>query len=258
MYPGLLAAHPDARQVDRRVPLQDPGRGPRQRRRSSATRGCSTPGTAAARATCGTSATAGTRRTARPRTTCRATSPSPPGSTTSPPRTPPGCASRGWPVLKGIAEFWAGRATAQRRRQLLRSRTSPVPTSTATASTTASSPTPAPPPRCGTPTRAAAILGETGPGRLDDDRRQAAHPLRQQEQGLPAVRRLQGHDHQAGRHRAADVPAGVADVQTQARPTRWTTTPAHTDPDGPAMTDSVHAIDAAADRRARLLHATPI
>ena len=92
-------------------------------------------------------------------------------------------------------------------------------------------------------TRAAQVLGEPAP-RLDRDRGQAPHPVRREQAGLRAVRRLQGHPDQAGGHGAAHVSAGVADVREVAAAT-LDYYAARTDPDGPAMTDSVHAIDAA-------------
>ena len=99
------------------------------------------------------------------------------GSTTWPPATPTGCASH-WPILEGIAEFWAEPRRPPTPTAPTRSTTSPAPTSTPTASTTACSPTPARRPRCATPTRAAADPRASPPRAVDEDRRPPADAVR--------------------------------------------------------------------------------
>ena len=55
----------------------------------------------------------------------------------------------------------------------------------------------------------------------------------------------EGSADQAGRHRAADLPARVADVATRSRANTLDYYAERTDPDGPAMTDAMHAVDSA-------------
>ena len=120
--------------------------------------------------------------------------------------------SRGWPLLKGIAEFWASRVTEQRRRQLLdqrhrrsrrvqqrrqRRRLHERRRRHRAAQRDAGGAGPRP----------------ARPRAMERDRRQAPHPLRREQARLRPVRRLQGHEDQAGGHGAAPVPAGVADAE---------------------------------------------
>ena len=212
MYPALLLTHPEVAKsiVEYRYRTRAGARGPT--RSGWATRACSIRGTAPAAVTWRRSATAWTRRTASRRSTSRATSRSRSGSTTWPPATASWLRAHGWPMLSGIAEFWASRVTAnadgsysinnvagpdeysngvndgvvhqRRRRHRAAGRD---------------------------PRRRGAR--PDGAGGLDHDRRPSADALRPEPAGLPAVRRLHRLADQAGRHRAADLPGGVADDQ---------------------------------------------
>ena len=156
------------------------------------------------------SATASTRPTARRRSTSRATSRWPTwqyylatGDTA--------WLRDHWPILRGVAEFWASKATAERRRHLVdrqRGRTGRVLQRRAT---TACSRTPARRSRCATPPPRPRSSAKPAPAQWTDDREQPPDAVRRGEPGLLAVRRLPGHADQAGRHRPPDLPARVAD-----------------------------------------------
>ena len=204
-------------------------------------------------ATCGRSATAGIRRTASPRSTCRATSHWPSGSTTWRPGTPPGCASAGGRCCGGSPS--SGPAASPRTpTAATRSTTSPGPTSTATASTTRSSPTPSRPSPCAT---------RRAPRRCSASRSPRS--------GRPSPTTCGCRSTRPSRSSCSTTVTRArmikqADTVLLLYPLEWPMSnevaantldyyAARTDPDGPAMTDAVHAIDAAHDRRAGLCHA---
>ncbi len=149
----------------------------------------------------------------------------------------------GWPMLSGIAQFWASRVTANADGSYsITNVAGPDEYSNGVNDGVYTNAVAATALRAAT--RAAAVLGRRRrrPGPRSPT---TADALRPDPAGLPAVRRLRRLADQAGRHRAADLPGGVADDQP-GRGEHAGLLRQRTDPDGPAMTDSVHAIDAAA------------
>ena len=120
--------------------------------------------------------------------------------------------SRGWPMLKGIAEFWASRVTRNADGSYSINDTAgpdeysngvndAVFTNAGAATALRNA------------TRAAAGPRPARPRAVERDRGQAPHPLRREQARLRPVRRIQGHEDQAGGHGAPHVPDGVADAE---------------------------------------------
>ena len=93
-----------------------------------------------------------------------------------------------WPLLRGIAEFWAGRVTANTDGTYSITEVAGR-TSTPTTSPTACSRTPAPRSRSATPPERRRSSGSPRP-QVDNDRRPPADALRRAAPGLPAVQGL--------------------------------------------------------------------
>ncbi|MFJ9851593.1 discoidin domain-containing protein [Streptomyces sp. NPDC101150] len=151
--------------------------------------------------------------------------------------------SRGWPVLKGIAAFWASRATHNADGSYsIKNVAGPDEYSNGVTDgvfTNAGAAT-----ALRHATRAAALLGEHAPARW----KTIADRLR-----IPYDARNKVFQQYAG-YRGTTIKQ--ADTVLLMYPLHWPMSQqqaagtldyyaAHTDPDGPAMTDSVHAIDAA-------------
>lgn len=151
--------------------------------------------------------------------------------------------SRGWPVLKGIAEFWASRATRNADGSYsIKNVAGPDEYSNGVNDgvfTNAGAAT-----ALRHATRVAAVLGEPAPASW----RTIADKLR-----IPYDSKNKVFEQYAG-YRGTTIKQ--ADTVLLMYPLEWPMTQeqasrtldfyaAHTDPDGPAMTDSVHAIDAA-------------
>ncbi|MGW1377113.1 discoidin domain-containing protein [Streptomyces sp. NPDC002446] len=151
--------------------------------------------------------------------------------------------SRGWPVLKGIAEFWASRATRNADGSYsVKNVAGPDEYSNGVTDgvfTNAGAAT-----ALRHATRAAALLGERAPASWTT----VADRLR-----IPYDRRNRVFEQYAG-YRGTTIKQ--ADTVLLMYPLEWPMPPgraartldfyaARTDPDGPAMTDSVHAVDAA-------------
>ncbi|MFI0213824.1 discoidin domain-containing protein [Streptomyces lydicus] len=152
--------------------------------------------------------------------------------------------SRGWPVLKGIAEFWSSRATRNADGSYsIKNVAGPDEYSNGVTDgvfTNAGAAT-----ALRNATRVAAVLGEHAPASW----RTLADKLR-----IPYDSRNKVYEQYAG-YRGTTIKQ--ADTVLLMYPLEWPMSQArasrtldfyaaHTDPDGPAMTDSVHAIDAAA------------
>ncbi|MFE1772950.1 discoidin domain-containing protein [Streptomyces sp. NPDC059008] len=151
--------------------------------------------------------------------------------------------SRGWPVLKGIAEFWASRATHNADGSYsVKNVAGPDEYSNGVTDgvfTNAGAAT-----ALRHATRAAALLGERAPASWTT----VADHLR-----IPYDSTNKVFEQYAG-YRGTTIKQ--ADTVLLMYPLEWPMTPARaartldyyaarTDPDGPAMTDSVHAVDAA-------------
>ncbi|MFF4279420.1 discoidin domain-containing protein [Streptomyces kronopolitis] len=152
--------------------------------------------------------------------------------------------SRGWPVLKGIAEFWASRATRNADGSYsVKNVAGPDEYSNGVNDgvfTNAGAAT-----ALRNATRVAAILGEKAPSSW----KTVADKLR-----IPYDSKKKIFEQYAG-YKGTTIKQ--ADTVLLMYPLEWPMSKAqaartldfyagHTDPDGPAMTDSVHAIDAAA------------
>jgi trehalose/maltose hydrolase-like predicted phosphorylase len=150
----------------------------------------------------------------------------------------------GWPVLRGIAEFWAGRVTANSDGsysitnvagpdEYSNGVTDGVFTNAGAASALRNA------------TRAAAVLGEQAPEQwttIADHLRLPFDPARQVY--------LQYEGYQGSKIKQADTVLLIYPLEWPMPPEAASNTLDHyaplTDPDGPAMTDAVHAVDAAA------------
>lgn len=119
---------------------------------------------------------------------------------------------RGWPLLKGIAEFWVSRVTANDDGsysvkevagpdEYSNGVTDGVFTNAGAATALRNA------------ARAAVLVGERPPGEWTRIMRQDPCPVRRAPQDLPPVRGLRRLPDQTGGHGPADISAGVADAR---------------------------------------------
>ena len=172
------------------------------------------------------------------------------GSTGWPPATAAGWRPRRWPVLKGIADFWATRASPTPTAATASTRASRR-TSTPSTSTTASTPTSPRGTPCGSPSRRPACsAGPADPAwatvaaglRILFDSTLGIHP---EYQGYPGDAVKQADVTLLSYPWEEPQPAAVTQADLDYYVPR-------TDPGGPSMTDAIHSIDTLAARLARL------
>ena len=152
--------------------------------------------------------------------------------------------THGWPMLKGIAEFWAGRVTANRGGSYsINNVAGPdeysngvndgVYTNAVAATSLRNA------------TRAAALVGQTAPPAWTKIADRLRMPFDQQQQVF-----LQYDGYDGSQIKQADTVLLIYPVEwpmtSQVAANTLDYYAQRTDPDGPAMTDSVHAVDAAA------------